>query len=114
MLSFKYHMGGYFKASNLCSRGYRYIEVFEMAQILYRGPGAALPSLEGVITFITDCSTYSSIYSERRVSILTELIETYGEHNAACGGHGSSGNHCAWQRGVVGGLEFARAVEGSE
>jgi len=56
--------------------------------------GADLRSLEGVITCITVCSTYSSIHSERLVSILTELIEgTYGEPIAASSGHGGSGSH---------------------
>jgi hypothetical protein len=78
-----------------------------------------LRSLEGVITCITVCSTHSSIHSERLVSILTELIEgTYGEPIAGSSGHGGSG--CHGGRGgrgrgwVVGGLEVARGVEGSE
>ena len=87
-------------ASSLQCRGYRYIEAFEMAQILHRG--ADLRRLEGVITCITVCSMHSSIYSERLVS-LPELIEgTYGEPIAATSGHGSSGMG-GRGRGVVGG-----------
>jgi len=52
-----------------------------------------LHSLEGIIAFIIVCSTDNSIYSERLVSILTEVIEgTYGEPLAASSGHGSSGS----------------------
>jgi len=37
---------------------------------------------------------HNSIYSERLVSILTEVIEvTYGEPIAASSGHRSSGSH---------------------
>ena len=62
ILSFKYLMGGYFKASSLRYRGYSYIEALKIAEMLYRG--ADLRNSEGVMAFIVAYSAQSSIYSK--------------------------------------------------